>query len=218
MDACARNWLGYTMIMCIIQSSGARWKHRTSIKDNDDIRMTSHTRSGTQWTEDIIVTVWDEWYKVWTMRNSIIHGHDQKSRAKHQRDVDTRRLQSIYQSWHLMEPSVQEILFPTIEEHQQLLRGVGRRFIIGSLFHETTFIQSAKNVSKRAIQGVRSIKTYFAARLPSETPAPASHYETADTDHLPSRVKRPQTIMSYFVTGRRPPETYDSEPTTTVTP
>ena len=152
------------------------------------------------------------------MRNSVIHGHNQESRAKHQREIDTQRLHSIYQSRHLMEPSVQELLFPTIEEHQH---SRGATAIHNWLsIHETTFIQSVKNVSKRAIQGVRSIKTYFAARKPPETSALVPHQDMADTANQPSRVKRPRTIQSYFVTGR-PPERKEpsvSDFTMTVTP
>ena len=176
------------------------------LQNNDGKRRHSqdtHMRSGTQWTGEIIATLWDQWYKVWTMRNSVIHGHDQESRAKHQREIDTQRLHSIYRSRHLMEPSVQELLFPTIEEHQH---SRGATAIHNWLsIHETTFIQSVKNVSKRAIKGVRSIKTYFAARKPPATSALGSHQDMADTANQPSRVKRPRTIKSYFVTGR-PPE------------
>jgi hypothetical protein len=164
---------------------------------------TIHMRSGTQWTGEIIATLWDQWYKVWTMRNSAIHGHDQESRAKHQKEVDTRRLQSIYQSRHLMEPSVQDLLFPTLEEHQQAR---GPTAIHNWLsIHETTFIQSVKNGSRRAIQGVRSIKTYFAARLPASS-TDANHRETEahSSNNNPHHTKRPRTILSYFATGRPP--------------
>ena len=166
----------------------------------------TYTRSGNQWTGEIIVTLWDQWHKVWTMRNSVIHGHDQATRAQHQREVDMRRLQSVYQSRHLMEPSVEEILFSTIDEHQRLR---GPTAIHNWLsIHETTFIQSVKNVSKRAIQGVRSIKTYFAPRSSLDTPTGDHHKptDTTTTQHQ-KNIKRPLTIKSYFATGRPPEST-----------
>ena len=166
-------------------------------------------RNGTQWTGDIIVTLWDQWHIVWTMRNTVIHGHDQDTRARQIRKNDLQRLQSIYDQKHMMEPSAQELLFPSVEEHQQQR---GPTAIHNWLsIHETTFIQSVKQATKRAIQGVRSLKTYFPLRRPHSDPSTATPSRTTQPSssitHPTSRRPR-STILSYFATGRPPDITH----------
>ena len=185
-----------------------------TLRQSDEGRRTNTTpprkekrqRNGTQWSGEIIVVLWEQWYKVWVQRNSIIHCHDQASRARQQQKTDVHRLQSIYQSRHLMEPSVQDLLFDTIEEHQQQRSPTTIHNWLS--IHETTFIQSMKQTSKRAIQGVRSIRSYFPVRQPAHNPMAytASHHTAASRHITQPRERRPRTILSYFSTGR-PPET-----------
>ena len=156
-------------------------------------------RSGTQWTGEIIATLWGQWYKVWTMRNASIHGHSQETRMNRQREVDKRRLQTIYQQRHMLEPSVQDLLFPSVEEHlQQRSPNTIHNWLS---IHDTTFIQSIKNVSKRAIQGVRSIKTYFTVRTTQHRLPSVTERTQVRGQHS---IQRKLTIPSYFATGRPP--------------
>jgi hypothetical protein len=143
------------------------YAHKHKIRGTDaGTPPTTHTtqqdiraRNGTQWTGEIIVTLWERWYIVWTMRNMAIHGHDQETKARQLRKNDLHRLQSIYDQKHMLEPSMQELLFTSIEEHQQQRGSTAIHNWLS--IHETTFIQSVKQATKRAIQGVRSLKTYF---------------------------------------------------------
>jgi hypothetical protein len=63
-----------------------------------------------------------------------------------------------------MEPSVQDLLYTNVEEHldQNSYANISKWMAV----HETTFITSMKNVRKRAIQGVKSIRSYFAVGRP----------------------------------------------------
>jgi hypothetical protein len=59
-------------------------------------------------------------------------------------------------------PVSDDLLFDTIEDHQnQCSKTTIHNWLA---VNETTFIQSAQNVTKRALQGVRSIKSYFQTR------------------------------------------------------
>ena len=179
-------------------------------------RQDTRHKNGTQWSGEIIVALWEQWYKVWVQRNAIIHGHDQASRARQQQTTDVHRLQSIYQSRHLMEPSVQDLLFDTVEEHQQQ-RSPTTTIHNWLSIHETTFIHSMKQASKQAIQGVRSIRSYFSVRQPAHNTqvSTATHHTAAPPTIIQRRDRRPRTILSYFSTGR-PPETSTNPHQTTV--
>jgi hypothetical protein len=89
----------------------------------------------------------------------MIHGNDEQTRRDKTYQRDTERLQTIYNNRDRLEPSVRDLLFDTIEEHRQTSSNTAIHNWLA--VHETTIIQSAKNVMKRALQGVRSIKTYF---------------------------------------------------------
>jgi hypothetical protein len=57
-----------------------------------------------------------------------------------------------------MEPSVQELLFDTVEEHEQLPSNSIRNWLS---IHENLVRHSVKATMKRAIRGVRNIRNYF---------------------------------------------------------
>ena len=173
-----------------------------------DISASRYTRSGTNWTGEIIVTLWDQWLKIWTIRNKAIHGHDRETREKHQIEVDIQRLQTIYKQRRQLEPSVQELLFDTLEEHQ---RTRGPQAIRNWLsITEPVVMQSLKNVAKRALQGVRSIRTYFNPSIVSDQTNPQAHSnQNTRPTHTPLKVMKStstqkNSIASYFATGRPP--------------
>ena len=159
----------------------------------------------------IIVELWDQWYKVWILRNTAIHGHDRETREKHQHEVDRQRLQTIYQSRQNLEPSIQDLLFSTVEEHQRMCGPQAIRNWLA--INETVFMQSIKNVTRRAIQGVRSIRTYF------NTGTHTNDRTQHSTNRIPQHAKRraPSTknsIAEYFATGRPPgPPVQPTQPT-----
>lgn len=94
-----------------------------------------------------------------TQRNDTIHGHDSRMRVEKMHQRDAQRLHNIYDIREQMEPSVRELLFETVEDQQNHCSKAAIHNWLA--IHESTFIQSAKNVAKRALYGVRSIQSYF---------------------------------------------------------
>jgi hypothetical protein len=166
-----------------------------------------HARSGTSWTSEIIVSLWDQWYKVWTLRNANIHGHDKATRAKHQIEVDQRRLQTIYQNRQHLEPSIQDLLFATAEDHQRECSPLAIRNWLS--INETIILQSIKNAKTRAIQGVRSIKTYFRAANKTAKPMTRQSPRTPISQRSLQQPRK-NSILSYFATGRPPGKTHST--------
>lgn len=69
-----------------------------------------------------------------------------------------RQLDQIYQLQHMMEPSIQDLLYDTPEDHQLQQLHITRNWLAQ---HSVLFKESVQRVKKRAIQGVRSIRSYF---------------------------------------------------------
>jgi exopolysaccharide biosynthesis predicted pyruvyltransferase EpsI len=92
------------------------------------------------------------------MRNADVHGHDQTTRQEQREQNNIKRLQTLYDQQQNMEPRVrEELLYDTIEEHIQQSRHTLQNWLA---VHELTILQSIKQAAKRAIQGVRLIKSY----------------------------------------------------------
>jgi hypothetical protein len=127
-------------------------------------------RTGNQWCQDIASVLWSQWFVVWTSRNEVIHGRNATERRQKQDEENLRRLRKTYSQRELMEPSVQELLFEHLQDHEALPPHSIRNWLA---VHEPIFLQSIKQVSSRAIQGVRNIKSYFQpqSQVPSHTDA-----------------------------------------------
>jgi hypothetical protein len=124
----------------------------------------SDRRNGTAWSATIIQEIWDRWFEVWALRNADVHGTDQTTRQE-QRDLhDRMRLQTIYEQSDRIEPRVRdELLYENIEDHLQNSRHTLNNWLA---VHEATISQSIKVATKRAIQGIHSIRSYFATGRP----------------------------------------------------
>lgn len=120
----------------------------------------TYKRTGDQWCQDITKVLWAQWTLVWAQRNAVIHGHDETTRRQCREQEDLRQLRQMYSQRELMEPRVQELLFDTVEEHEQLPAHSIHNWIT---IHSSLIQQSIQHVSDRAIHGVRSIRTYFPA-------------------------------------------------------
>ena len=140
---------------------------RLKARDEDVAKLVgspSGRRNGTAWTSAIISELWEQWFKVWTIRNEAVHGHDQTTRNE-QIELRTRQaLQDIYEKRDEMEPSVRdELLYSRVEEHLEHSHSSIRKWIE---VYESTINLSIKRAATRAIQGMRSIKSYFATGRP----------------------------------------------------
>ena len=124
-------------------------------------------RTGDQWCQDITTLLWTQWTVVWKIRNEVIHGKDEQDRRKKQEQENLRKLRKIYSQRELIKPRVQELLFDEISEHETMSALSIKNWLA---VHKTIFIASIKQAPRRAIQGVRSIKSYFRTSTTSNPP------------------------------------------------
>jgi hypothetical protein len=61
--------------------------------------------------------IWEEWTLIWTIRNQVIHGHDQTSRLNIQRLEAETELCAIYDDHKLLLPANQDHLFDDVNTH-----------------------------------------------------------------------------------------------------
>ena len=88
-----------------------------------------------------------------------MYGKDEATRVQAEKREVTRRLASIYDQRHNMEPSAQELLFPYLHTHLEQPMWVIKNWIT---IKGPTFAQILRTVKARAILSVRSIRDYFA--------------------------------------------------------
>ena len=75
-------------------------------------------RKGAQWQVAIITCLWEQWYILWTNRNSDLHGADTAQRAHIDRQNALRTLRDLYEMKNHYEPSAQELLMADIRSHE----------------------------------------------------------------------------------------------------
>ncbi len=117
--------------------------------------------SGQKWQIAIITVIWEQWYVLWKLRNEDVHGNDTAARATAKKREVSRRLTAIYDQCTHMEPSAQSLLFPDIRTHLEQPPWVIQNWIT---INGPVFMTSLRTVRTKAIQNVRSIRTYFAPR------------------------------------------------------
>jgi hypothetical protein len=115
-------------------------------------------RNGTTWTTEVINVLWDNWAVVWASRNAAIHGHDEATRSQQRDRLNRQRLEAIYEAKMEMEPRIRELLYDTVKEHMQHSQRTIHNWLA---VHEETIAQSIKHAARRAIQGMRSIRSFF---------------------------------------------------------
>lgn len=123
-----------------------------------DNRDQTTSPKGTQWTAEIISTIWSEWYKLWETRNSAVHGTDAASQRAIQRTHLLRRLSELYSRRRQVEPSLVEVFDIPEETHAQR----GLTYLKNWLtMYEPMVMDSVARATKKAISGMRSIRSYF---------------------------------------------------------
>ena len=115
--------------------------------------------SGQKWQVTIITLIWEQWYDLWKLRNEDVHGKDDAARAIAEKREVTRRLAAIYSQRNHMEPSFQALLFPDIQTHLEQPTWVIQNWLT---IRAPGFLSSIRAVKTKAIQNVRSIRSYFA--------------------------------------------------------
>jgi hypothetical protein len=82
-----------------------------------------------------------------------------------------------------MEPSVRELLFDNVTEHETLPQHSITNWLA---VHEDIFTQSIKRAAQRAIRGVRNIKSYFTVYRPEHEPQENNNNTTLIDRHTAS--------------------------------
>jgi hypothetical protein len=115
--------------------------------------------SGLLWATSILTSIWDEWHLVWTIRNEVIHGHDTISRQRIQRSNVETAIRAIYEDRDLLLPADQDHLFDDVQTHlEKSTHSLQNWFNT----YQGLFTDSISKAKRRALDGVRSIRSYFA--------------------------------------------------------
>jgi hypothetical protein len=116
-------------------------------------------RTGARWQHELIGALWSQWFIVWEMRNKDLHGATESARSRAEREEVERTLRDIYDLRSQAEPSVQQLLCRDITDHFARPLWYNKNWLA---IHGPLVKQSIKRAKKKAIQGVRSIRQYFA--------------------------------------------------------
>ena len=116
-------------------------------------------RTGARWQKEIIGALWSQWFVVWEMRNHDLHGATESARSRAEREEVERTLRDIYDLRSQAEPSVQQLLCRDLTDHFNRPLWYNKNWLA---IHGPLVKQSIKRAKKKAIQGVRSLRQYFA--------------------------------------------------------
>jgi hypothetical protein len=119
----------------------------------------SKRQTGQRWQNALIDSIWQQWFLLWELRNKALHGEGTRAQALAERRIVERTLIDIYDLRNQMEPSVQHILCRDITEHFAKPVSYNRNWLA---VHGPLFKLSIKRAKEKAIQGVKSIRHYFA--------------------------------------------------------
>jgi hypothetical protein len=119
---------------------------------------TSIKRTGDKWQVQLIVHIWTQWERAWNDRNQTVHGNTTTTRNEAIRREVRRQLEVVYQNRHLMEPSIQEILYDQPEDHDRQPLMTTRNWLAQ---YAPVFKESIRRAKSRALRNVRSIRSYF---------------------------------------------------------
>jgi hypothetical protein len=117
-------------------------------------------QKGKQWQKKFIIEIWKHWMIVWKSCNDMVHGKNLATQREATRRRTEAELRDIYNRREQLESEFQPLLYGDIQEHiQRHHPGTTRNWI------ETNapiFRESLRWAKRRAITGVRSIRSYFA--------------------------------------------------------
>jgi hypothetical protein len=110
--------------------------------------------TGQIWATQILISIWEGWTQVWTIRNEVIHGHDQASRQRLQRLEVESDIRAIYNKGNHLLPEDQDYLFEDVENHLHHSTVTLRNWFNT---YRSLFSDSISKVKQQAVHGVRSI-------------------------------------------------------------
>ena len=117
-----------------------------------------YKRTGNRWQQQLITTVWENWFELWAIRNGEVHGTTETSRAQAQRREVDRQLVEIYASRVFMEEETQVLLEPDQAAHAQRPTHVNKNWLAMA---GPVIRSSVRRMKRVSLQGVRSLRSYF---------------------------------------------------------
>jgi hypothetical protein len=140
--------------------SGAEYNKQAAYDRRPRVENGQIKQTGERWQVKLVAHMWNQWDKAWEDRNHALHGQTATEKAAATRHEVRRQLDIIYQNRHLMEPSVQELLYEQPEDHERQQTTTTKNWLAQNA---QLFKDSIKRAKQRALRNVRSIRTYSQA-------------------------------------------------------
>ena len=121
-------------------------------------------KTAEQWQTGLITALWDQWRSLWGMRKQDFHGNDARATHSLERKAVQNQLKKSNSQRYLMDPKAQCLLLNSADDHDEHSLLLTNNWL---RTNAPVFTESVCQVKKMALQGVRSIRTYF---RPRETP------------------------------------------------
>ena len=121
---------------------------------------TQSRKKGKQWQKKFILEIWKQWMILWKARNDLVHGINMTAQNEANRRRTEDELRTIYDQREQLEPEYQSLLYSEAQDHIQRHRHHTTRNWINT--NGPILRESLRRAKRRAISGVRSIRSYFA--------------------------------------------------------
>ncbi|KAI2499118.1 hypothetical protein MHU86_15388 [Fragilaria crotonensis] len=117
-------------------------------------------KKGKQWQKKFILEIWKQWMTLWKARNDLVHGKDTTAQNEANRRRTAEELRAIYDRREQLEPEYQRLLYSDVQDHLQRHRDYTTRNWVNT--NAPILRESLRRAKRRAVAGVRSIRSYFA--------------------------------------------------------
>ena len=83
-----------------------------------------------QWTTEVIFFIWEQWWKLWELRNHDRHGHDLATRMQAQEQQVHQEIQNLYADYaHKVPQHLRWLFDTTIETHRSRPTAATRQWL-----------------------------------------------------------------------------------------
>lgn len=121
---------------------------------------TQSRKKGKQWQKKFIMEIWKQWMVLWKARNDLVHGKNLTTQKEANRRRTEAELTAIYDRREQLEPEYQSLLYRNMQDHIQRHPHYTTRNWVNT--NAPILRESLRRAKRRAISGVRSIRSYFA--------------------------------------------------------
>jgi hypothetical protein len=172
-----QNSIGWNHLFSGRLSQEWRRHHDIHLANNTS---TDPNKSGAQWCRSAATHFLQRWLQLWQLRNNSRHGKDPVAKSIALRAQVLRELTQLYSLRLDVLPRDQALFYPTVEAHIAAHKSTSviRNWLST---HRTLIVLSSKEAACLAVQGFRSLTTYY-------QPAPTQKPTTTPLILLPQRV------------------------------